>query len=336
MKEALFYKKLEQKQVKCFLCNHNCLIALDNFGRCRVRQNKNGSLYSLNYGEVVAANIDPIEKKPFFHFLVGSVSFSIACVGCNFSCDFCQNWEISQEKEAKKLNIKTNLVTPDEIINLALKANCPSISYTYTEPTIYFEFAFDCCKLAKQKGLKNAFVTNGYISKDSLEYISAYLDAANVDLKSFNEDFYKKICKATLKPVLENIILMKRLNIWVEVTTLLIPGLNDSKQELKKIAEFLVSVDKNLPWHISAFHPDYKLTNIQATEFTSLKIAYQIGKEAGLNYVYIGNVYSEFENTYCPACNKLLIERRGFFILQNNAIGGKCRYCGFEISGIGL
>jgi pyruvate formate lyase activating enzyme len=335
MKEALFYHKKEDQSVDCFLCNHRCRIPEGKKGICEVRINRHGALYSLNYGKVVAANMDPIEKKPLFHFFPGSKSYSIAAIGCNFKCDFCQNWEISQVPEAQKVGVKTIDMTAPEVVGVALKNNTPSISYTYTEPTIYFEFAYECSVVAHEKGLLNVFVTNGYMSKEVLTAIAPYLDAANVDLKSFRQDFYKKMCKGDLNPVLTNIALMKRLDIWVEVTTLVIPGLNDSDGELTDIASFLVSVDKNIPWHISAFHPDYRLIDVARTSLSSLERAYAIGKEKGLNFVYTGNVASDKgESTYCPKCKKLLIERSGFLIKKQKIKNGTCVYCQESIKGV--
>ena len=334
MHEALFYTKNKDNTADCFLCNHRCHIKDEAYGICNVRINKKGTLYSLSYGKVVATNIDPIEKKPLYHFLPGSKSYSIACVGCNFQCGFCQNWQISQAKIAQELNLFEYRLSPQAIVEQALSNNCPSISYTYTEPTIYFEFAYEVAKLAKEKGLFNIFVTNGYMSKESLEYIKPYLSAANVDLKAFSEDFYRKICKASLKPVLENIILMKKLGLWIEITTLIIPGKNDGKIELKQIAEFIASVDKNIPWHLSRFHPDFEFNKIAATSPESLLLAYDIAKEAGLKYVYIGNVDTDYENTICPACNKALIKRKGFFVESKNIKQGRCEYCKEQIEGV--
>jgi pyruvate formate lyase activating enzyme len=336
MKEALFYKKSEDKKVSCYLCSHRCPNIGDSaVGICGVRQNKGGILYSLNYGQLVAANVDPIEKKPLFHFFPGSIAYSIASIGCNFKCGFCQNWQISQVDQARRLGVKGVATTAEEVVSEAIKHNCLSVSYTYTEPTIYFEFAYDCAKLAKEKGLYNNFVTNGYMSKEALNYISPYLDAANVDLKSFKEDFYKKICKATLAPVLENITLMKKLGIWVEVTTLVIPGYNDSDEELADIAGFIASLDKDMPWHISSFYPNYKFTQEKPTPLATLKKAYEIGKEKGLKFVYLGNVHTDYgENTYCPSCSQMLIDRLAYYVKRSNIEKGKCKFCGQTISGV--
>ena len=334
-KEALLYKKLKSQKVSCFLCSHHCVIDDGSFGICQVRQNKGGILYTYTYGQVVAANVDPIEKKPLFHFLPGSKSFSIATVGCNFRCGFCQNWQISQKKEAQELKVDALQMPPEKIIEGALKAQCKSISYTYTEPTIFFEYAFDIAGCAKEKGLYNIFVTNGYMTKEALRMIKPYLDAANVDLKFFNDDSYKRVCGARLAPVLETIALMREMDIWVEVTTLIVPGENDSQEELKGIALFLAGVGKEIPWHISRFHPDYKMMDHKATPLTILKDAYEIGKAAGLRYVYIGNVAEE-EKTYCFKCGEALLSRMGFEVLENNLKNGKCPGCDTVLDGVGL
>ncbi len=278
-KEALLYEKLNDKRVHCFLCSHHCKIQEGKYGICGVRQNQGGTLYTLVYGEVIAAHMDPIEKKPLYHFLPGSTSFSIATMGCNFQCGFCQNWQISQMRKNKNPQTSTEELLPDQIVNLALKNKCQSISYTYTEPTIFFEYAYETAQLAKEKGLYNVFVTNGYMTKEMLNKMKPYLDAANVDLKSFKDETYKRDCKARLQPVLETIKYMHELKIWIEITTLLIPGVNDSDEELENIIRFIVSVNDEIPWHISRFHPDYKFTNYQITSIESLKKAEKIGKK---------------------------------------------------------
>jgi len=333
LKEAILYDKEENNGVSCYLCNHRCKISDGKFGFCGVRQNLKGKLFTHVYGEVAAANVDPIEKKPIFHMLPGSSSYSIATVGCNFRCDFCQNWQISQVKDVRGMEkIK---MTPEEVVKTAKAYGCPSISYTYTEPTIYFEFALDVMKLAKKEKIYNIFVTNGYMTPECLEEAKPYLDAANVDLKSFSDDFYKKICAARLKPVLESIILMRKLNIWVELTTLVIPGLNDSSEELKKIADFISDLDKCIPWHISGFHPDYKMKDTGVTKLSKLKEAFKIGKESGLRYVYLGNVAQE-ANTYCYNCDELLIQRSGFSVLENKLKARHCPKCNSIIDGVAL
>lgn len=336
LKEALLYKKLEAEKVSCNLCSHRCLIDEGKFGICGVRQNKKGTLYTSSYGSVIAAHIDPIEKKPLFQVMPGSMSFSIATVGCNFRCGFCQNWQISQKQEADRLAMVPQEMAPAEIVKLARKSGCESISYTYTEPTVFFEYALETAKLAKEEGLLNIFVTNGYMTKEALEMIRPYLDAANVDLKFFKDDSYKKVCAAKLSPVLEAIKLLHQMGIWQEITTLVVPKLNDSEEELKDIAAFIVSVGKEIPWHISRFHPDYKFENQQSTSVSTLKLAEAIGKKAGLRYVYLGNVPLEAENTYCYNCHKLLIKRYGFEVLHQGTKESKCNFCQTKIDGLYL
>jgi pyruvate formate lyase activating enzyme len=334
VKEALLYDKKSDKQVLCNLCGHHCLITDGKYGICRVRQNMGGVLYTHSYGSLISANADPIEKKPLFHFLPGSVSYSIAAAGCNFRCGFCQNWQISQKEEADRMNLKPLSRAPDKIVKEALEAGCKSISYTYTEPTIFFEYALETGRAAREKGLYNIFVTNGYMTKECLDMSAGTLDAANVDLKSFNDDYYRKTCGARLKPVLETIEYMRKLGIWVEVTTLVVPGLNDSEEELKKIAAFLRGVDKNIPWHISKFYPMYKLDNLPSTPLATLRAAFDAGKAAGLRYVYLGNVAGQGEDTFCYNCNERLIGRVGYYVRNNNIKEASCPKCKVRIEGV--
>lgn len=330
----MFYSTLDDERVKCELCPHQCVIGPDKFGLCGVRQNREGRLITHVYGQVIAAHIDPIEKKPLFHFLPGSRAFSIATIGCNFQCPFCQNWQISQASKGGSPAIPGDKFSPEEVVTATIRSASRSISYTYTEPTIFFEYAYDTARLASQQGIKNNFVTNGYITAEALQEIFPYLDAANVDLKSFREEFYKKFCKARLQPVLETISRMKKLGIWVEVTTLVIPGENDNQEELRDIARFLVGIDPNIPWHISRFHPDYKFTAREATPLKTLLQAYQIGREEGLRYVYLGNVPGKGEDTYCPSCKRVVIRRFGFFNVEIHLEGSRCSYCGQTIAGV--
>lgn len=334
MKEALLWHSLESERVACDLCNHRCQISPEKYGICGVRQNRKGTLYTHVYGEVIAAHVDPIEKKPLYHYLPGSTAFSIATVGCNFQCPFCQNWQISQKSKRNGNAPRCETFSPEDIVRAARSRGCQSISYTYTEPTIFFEFAFDTAKLAKNEGLGNSFVTNGYMTTEALETISPYLDACNVDLKSFNEKFYREMCKAHLEPVLASIRKMKELGIWIEITTLIIPGQNDSDEELTQIARFIVDVDPDIPWHISRFHPDHQLTDRSSTPLGTLRKAYSIGKREGLRYIYIGNVIGESEDTRCPNCNALLIQRSGFITRRNAIVGAKCSKCGHLIAGV--
>lgn len=287
MKEALLYKKLPQKKVQCQVCAHYCLISSGQRGICGVRENQNGKLYSLVYGKAAAVNIDPIEKKPLFHFLPNTYTYSIASVGCNFRCANCQNWAISQ------INQGGQELPPKKIIQEATANHCPSISYTYTEPTIFLEYALETMKLAKKEGLKNIWVTNGFMSKETLELIAPYLEAANVDLKSFDNNFYQKYCHGRLKPVLDNLKEMKRKGIWLEVTTLIIPDLTDQAAMLKKIALFIKKeLGPETPWHISRFFPEvsWKLQHLPTTPLKALEKAEQIGLKVGLKYVYKGNI----------------------------------------------
>ena len=336
--EAFLYEALPNRAVKCNLCHHRCIIQNGRRGICNVRENQAGVLISLVYGKLIARHIDPIEKKPLFHLFPGSLSYSIATVGCNFKCRFCQNADIAQMPSDRRGLIMGTPDRPEEVVAAAVKANCQSIAYTYTEPTVYFEFAYDTARLARKRGLLNVFVTNGYMTPEALQMISPCLDAANVDLKSFNDDFYKKYCGARLAHVQETLKMMKSLNIFVEVTTLLIPGLNDDPTELEKLAGFLVKLlGPDTPWHISRFHPTYRLTDRSPTPVAALITARDIGLRAGLRYVYIGNVPGENgENTYCHQCGKLVIERWGFQVGEKRIEDGRCRFCNTPVSGIGL
>ncbi|HIE31656.1 MAG TPA: AmmeMemoRadiSam system radical SAM enzyme [Methanosarcinales archaeon] len=333
MKEAMFYEKLADNRVKCHLCNHFCVIGENKRGICSVRENRDGTLYSLVYGRLVASDVDPIEKKPLFNFLPGTRSFSIATAGCNLRCLWCQNWYISQLKS--KQEIPGQDMAPEEVVDLAIRNNCKTIAYTYTEPTIFIEFALDVMKLAHNAGIKNVFVTNGYISSEALLEISPYLDAGNIDLKAFNEKTYRKMCGAGLAPVLETIRLYRELGIWLEVTTLVVSTVNDSEEELREIARFIADVGVEIPWHITRFHPQYKFLDAPSTRIEILHRAREIGIEEGLRYVYEGNIPGTGnENTYCYQCNKLLIERFGFSILLDKIENGKCYNCGAEIDGL--
>lgn len=329
----MLYEKLEKNAVHCYLCAHHCKIADKKFGFCGVRQNIDGLLYTYAYAQVIAAHVDPVEKKPLYHFFPGSTSFSIATIGCNFRCGFCQNWQISQQSFRGKGSSGERLL-PEEIVQIALKNKCKSISYTYTEPTIFCEYALETAKIAKEKGLYNNFVTNGYMTKECIHMIKQYLDAANVDLKFFKESSYKKICAGSLQPVLDSIKLMHELGIWVEVTTLVVPGENDSEEELSGIAEFIAGVEKNIPWHVSRFHPDYKFTEHQATPESTLKKALDIGKSKGLKYIYLGNVIGSGNDTHCHNCGQLLVKRDIFSVLEYNIKKGRCSFCNAVIPGI--
>jgi pyruvate formate lyase activating enzyme len=334
IREAMLYDKLADQIVHCNLCAHRCTINPGRRGICGVRENKGGVLYSLVYGTLIAEHIDPIEKKPFFHVYPASRSYSIAAVGCNFSCEFCQNHEISQMPRST-LMIMGEDISCAEIVARANNSGSKTIAYTYTEPTVYFELAYETAILACKEGLKNIFVTNGFMTKEAMETIAPFLAAANVDLKSMRDDFYQKQCGARLGPVLETLTKMKQMGIWLEITTLLIPGLNDSDQELQAIAQFIASLGVETPWHISRFHPQFKMCGLPVTPLSSLHRAVKIGKKQGLKYVYSGNVPGdEGENTYCSNCRHRVIERHGFNVIGTNLNGNKCLKCGTELEGI--
>jgi len=332
-REAMLWSPVGDGRVECRLCAHRCVVAPGKLGVCAVRENRGGRLETLVYGEVVAAHVDPIEKKPLYHFFPGSKALSVATAGCNFRCGFCQNWQISQSPRRKGGGVAGEPFPPEAVVRAALDQGCRSISYTYTEPTIFFEYAYDTARLAREAGLANNFVTNGYMTAEALETIRPYLDGANVDLKAFEDETYKKVCGARLGPVLESIRRMSELGVWVEVTTLVVPGLNDSDGELTGIARFVASVDPAIPWHISRFHPDFDYTEAPPTPLATLRRAGEIGRAAGLRHVYIGNVPGESEDTRCASCGAVLIRRRGFAVVANALEGSRCPACGTVLAG---
>ncbi|MFC1591858.1 AmmeMemoRadiSam system radical SAM enzyme [Thermodesulfobacteriota bacterium] len=334
MHEALLYEKLDGNVVRCSLCPHCCTITPNAAGICGVRKNMDGTLYSLVYGKAIAEHADPIEKKPLFHVLPGSRSYSVATVGCNLTCRHCQNSEISQMPRDRGTIMGLDRA-PEDILQAAQRFDCQSLSFTYTEPTIYFEYAFDIARIAHAAGLLNTFVSNGFSSIEALEMIAPYLDAANIDLKAFSDDFYLKNCGARLQPILDAIRAYKRLGIWIEITTLVIPGLNDSPEELQQIAAFIAETGIEIPWHVTAFYPTYRLTDRSRTPVETLVAARSIGLEAGLRYVYTGNIPGDAgENTYCYECGELLIQRSGFQIIENTLQNRTCPQCSAYIDGI--
>jgi len=337
MHEANFYTAIEgaETAVRCFLCSHRCKIKDGHRGLCQVRENRGGILYSLVYGRLVSENIDPIEKKPLFHILPGSLSYSISTIGCNFRCSHCQNYDISQYPSLHQGEILGRHCTPEDIVTKAGSQKCASISYTYVEPTIFMEFALDTARLAHEQGLKNVFVSNGYTTPEATRELAPFLDANNIDLKAFSEKFYREVCGARLQPVLDTITLMKELGVWVEVTTLLIPGWNDSDQELGEIADFIRSIDPEMPWHVSRFHPTYKMTDRPATPAATIHRAREIGLAAGLKYVYTGNLPGEGgENTTCTSCGETIISRAGFWADVRGLAKDSCRACGTRLPGV--
>ncbi|HUT62549.1 MAG TPA: AmmeMemoRadiSam system radical SAM enzyme [Anaerolineae bacterium] len=331
MVNAKFYKQLHNKHVQCFLCPHYCVIKSGSRGKCGVRENVEGILYTLVYGKVISSMVDPIEKKPLFHFLPGSSSLSIATMGCNMSCEFCQNWEISQSVKPQYQVIGQEMSSED-IINKAMKNNCESISYTYTEPTIFYEFAYDTAKIAREHGLKNVFVTNGYINPEPQDEVCSVLDAVNVDLKGFSDEYYMEVCGAKLQPVLEAIRKYYENGVWIEITTLIVPGHNDSDEMLLKMGEFIASIDLKIPWHISRFYPTYKVQHLPITDIDTIHKAVEIGKKLSLKYVYTGNIPGDnFENTYCPHCKRKVITREGFTLINMNLNENICKNCNEKI-----
>jgi len=330
---AQYWQKVKENIVQCLLCPRKCVLDVGQRGVCTVRINKDGKLYTLGYGNPVAVHIDPIEKKPFFHVAPGEPVFSLAVAGCNMRCIFCQNWQISQSRPDETQNYN---LSPEEVVEKTIKSNCKFIAYTYTEPTVFYEYMLDIVKLAREKGIKNTMHSCGYINAEPLRELLKYMDAVNIDLKGFTEEFYAKIgLLAQLKPVLETLKIIKEDGIWLEITNLLIPGFNDDP---KKIKEMCIWIKENLgdevPLHFSRFIPNYKLQNLPPTPIEKLEEAYKIAKEVGLKYVYIGNVPGHAgENTYCPNCGKIIVKRIGYEILENNIKDGKCKFCGYKIAG---
>jgi pyruvate formate lyase activating enzyme len=333
-KEARLYHSAVGGDVVCDLCHHRCRITPSNYGACGVRLNRDGSLFTQVYGEVIAAHIDPIEKKPLYHFFPGSLSLSVATIGCNFRCSFCQNWQISQNSKNRRPDFSGRKLSPREIVDSARSQDCVSIAYTYTEPTIFFEYALDTARLAAEAGIYNVFVTNGYMTPEALETIRPYLHACNVDLKSFRDEFYKSMCGAHVEPVLESIRLLRKMGIWVEVTTLVVPDVNDSSSELSAIAGFIAEVDPDIPWHVSRFHPDFQYLDARPTPVETLRRAYDLGRSSGLRYIYVGNVWGEAEDTLCPGCGRSLISRTGFSITSFSLDAGRCPYCETTVAGV--
>jgi pyruvate formate lyase activating enzyme len=338
MKLAKFWEpygegKEKKDIVHCHLCPHNCVIAEGKAGICRVRQNIKGRLYSLVYARPISAHIDPIEKKPLFHFMPGTNTYSFGTVGCNLKCEHCQNFEISQ---ASPKDFPVPEVKPEDIVKRAKAAGCQSISYTYTEPTIFYEYVLETAILAKEEDIKSVMVSNGYINEKPAQELYKFIDATNIDLKGFNEDFYQKVCGAKLENVLAALKAIKKAGTWIELTNLIIPGKNDDMEEIKKMCEWIVvELGDTTPLHFSRFFPMYKMKNVPQTPEKTLLKAKEIAEKAGLKFVYVGNIITEKgENTYCPKCKKLLVARSGFGIVSNNIREGKCIYCKEKIAGV--
>ena len=334
MKEAGFYERLDKQRVKCHLCAHGCTISDGRTGKCGVRRNDGGTLMSLVHGLLVSANPDPVEKKPLFHFMPGTRTFSIATAGCNFSCRHCQNSDISQWPHDRKGEaLPGRMFTPEQVVRAAVDTGCKSLAYTYTEPTIALEFYLEVINLARERGLRNLFVSNGFMSEESARAAAAVLDANNIDLKG-DDRFYREVCGARLEPVQRTISIMKEAGVWVEVTTLVIPGHNDSDEVLRGIARFIAGVDRAMPWHVTRFHPTYKMMDEPPTPVGTLDRAREIGLSEGLKYVYQGNIIGEGEDTHCPSCGSLLIKRVGFEAQNKCLKKGRCTECGTAVEGV--
>jgi len=331
---AVLWHPEEGGAVRCDLCAHRCRILPGREGVCKVRVNDAGALYTLVYNRLVSACADPVEKKPLFHFLPGSRAFSIATPGCNFRCNYCQNWQISQAPR-KPGSIPGEAAEPRAVVDAAIRARCDLVAYTYTEPTIFFETAEAVGILARERGLKNAFVTNGYMTAEAVARASSFLDAANVDLKGGDDAVYRRVCGASLKGVLEGIEALLDAGVWVEITTLVVPGLNDSEAELASMARTIARLGRHIPWHLSRFHPDYKMRDPAPTPLGTLERAWAIGRAAGLDFVYLGNVPGhDMESTACPTCGTIVASREGFTLTAMNLREGRCPSCGTRIAGI--
>jgi pyruvate formate lyase activating enzyme len=332
MGEARFYERAAGGRVRCHLCSFRCSIAEGERGHCRVRQNRGGTLHSLVYGRIIAQHNDPIEKKPLYHFLPGTRSYSIAAPGCNFRCSFCQNWQISQT-DAETAFDRIPFVPPQDVVAAAVAAGSKSVAYTYTEPTIFMEYALDCAALAQERGLKNVFVTNGYQTREAIDAMRGRIDAANVDIKAYTEEFYRRQCQGRLAPVLDAVAAMHEAGIHLEVTTLIVPGRNDTDEHFRGIAAFLAGLSPDIPWHLSRFHPDYQELELEPTPFETMERAEAAGRDAGLNYVYLGNVLTaDGQNTRCPSCGRTLVRRRGMGATSVLIDAPRCPGCGRSIA----
>lgn len=332
--DMLWERKDEQGVVQCNLCARRCLIAPGQRGVCGVRENQDGALYSHVYDRVVAEGVDPIEKKPLYHFLPGSRTYSVAAEGCNFRCLHCQNAAIAQPPRGQ-VPLPGRARTPVDLVRGALRNDCASIAYTYTEPTVFFEYALDTARLASAEGIRNVFVTNGYMTREARELLAPWVHGVNIDLKSFREDFYERVCGVRLAPVLETIEGFFRAGVWLELTTLVIPGLNDSDEEMEELARFILDLSPDIPWHVSAFHPTHKMLDRPPTPPTTLQRARCIGMQVGLRHVYTGNVELDGGgDTHCPACKDLLIARRGSRIERFRVRDGGCPSCGHPVAGV--
>ncbi|MDD2752023.1 MAG: AmmeMemoRadiSam system radical SAM enzyme [Candidatus Omnitrophica bacterium] len=334
LKEALFYDKLNRKEVQCKLCPRQCVVSEGKRGYCGIRENQGGRLYTLSYGKLVSLNdLDPIEKKPLFHFLPNTLTFSVATAGCNLKCKFCQNWEISQRLPEE---VDYTYITPEELVKEVKASGRPSIAYTYTEPTIFYEYILETAKLAKAQGIKNVMHSNGYINEEPLRQLCKYLDAVNIDLKGFNDDYYARLSEGTLDPVLRSLKILKQAKVHLEITNLVLSGFNDDQATIKKMCLWIKdNLGAETPLHFSRFYPMYKMVSLNPTPVEVLENARRIALESGLKYVYIGNIAGNpAENTFCPKCKKIVIARSGYMVSEINLVDGKCKFCGERIEGV--
>lgn len=333
LKEVSFYKKLPDLKIQCEICPKKCEIADLERGYCGNKENRKGKYYSLVYGESCSAHVDPIEKKPLFHYLPSTKAFSIAAVGCNFECKFCQNWRIAQYRPEQ---VESVSLSPKEVVSLSKRNECPTIAYTYSEPVVFYEYMYDTAKLAKSEGIGSVMISNGFINEKPLTELCKQLTGVKIDLKAFTEAFYKDYCSGELKPVLDTLKTLKKIGIWFEIVVLIIPTLNDGESEIRKMSQWVKKeLGLEVPIHFSRFHPMYKIKNLPATPIKTLENARKVAMEVGLHYVYLGNVRGhKGENTYCPGCGEMLIQRIGYHILQNSIKGGKCPACKHVIAGV--
>ncbi|MFH1312289.1 MAG: AmmeMemoRadiSam system radical SAM enzyme [Candidatus Eisenbacteria bacterium] len=334
LKEARFYEALPEKKVRCLVCPRQCVVGDGQRGYCRVRENIDGKYYSLVFGRVCAYHIDPIEKKPLFHFLPGTTAFSVAAVGCNLACKFCQNWEISQ---AKPEDVEATDLPPAKLADAATRYGSPTMAYTYTEPIVYCEYVMASAREGHERGIRSVMISAGYMNGETMRELAGAMDAIKIDLKAHSDDFYKNICSASLAPVLKTISGIKKSGTWLEIVNLIIPTLNDDDEQIESLSKWLLdNVGDEVPVHFTRFHPTYKLKNLPQTQVSSVERAREIAMAQGLKYAYVGNVPAGHpgEHTYCPGCGKAVVKRTGYAVLSIDLENGKCSACGTVIPGV--
>ena len=333
IREARYYKKLDNKKVQCLLCPKQCVVSNNKRGYCEVRENQNGIYKTLVYGRLCTIHQDPIEKKPLFHFLPGTTALSVATAGCNVDCKFCQNWNIAQVRPEE---ISFRYVSPEELVNITKYYKSPTIAYTYNEPTIFTEYICDTASAGREKGIRSVMISNGFIKREPISDLCNVLDAIKIDFKAFSEKFYREIVSGAMKPVLDTMVFIKERGKWLEIVNLVIPTHNDDKNQIKEMCKWIKqNLGPDVPVHFTRFHPQYLMKNLPPTPVKTLEMAYNIARDAGINFAYVGNVPSHpAENTICPSCGKILIERTGYFIRSNNIINSKCRFCQTSIPGV--